>query len=70
MIDYGYSGYKIRTDTILVNTQKESLLLKVRELVLKENDDIIGYSAKGEPFTVSSLNAKLNGQKKITEPAE
>jgi len=50
---------KLELIQYLLNTQKESLLLKVRELVLMESDEVVGFTAKGEPLTVLSLNAKL-----------
>jgi len=50
---------KLELIQYLLNTQKESLLLKVRELVLMESDEIVGFTAKGEPLTVLSLNTKL-----------
>lgn len=43
----------------ILNTKKESFLTKVKELVLQENDEIIGYSGNGEPLTIEALNAKL-----------
>lgn len=49
---------KLELIQYLLNTQKESLLLKVRELVLMESDEVVGFTAKGEPLTVLSLNTK------------
>ena len=50
---------KLELIRYLLNTQKESLLIKVKELVLKESDEVVGYSGKGEPLTLESLNIKL-----------
>lgn len=50
---------KLELIQYLLNTRKESLLQKVKELVLREEDKVIGYTGKGEPLTVESLNAKL-----------
>lgn len=43
----------------LVNTKKESLLLKVKELVLQDKEEILGLTGKGEILTVELLNTKL-----------
>lgn len=51
---------KIELIQYVLNTQKESLLLKIKELVLSENDEVIGSTVKGEPMTIASLNAKLD----------
>ncbi|WP_161554443.1 hypothetical protein [Sinomicrobium soli] len=48
---------KLELIQYLLNTEKESLLLKVKELVLKER--VVGHTGKGEPLTVELLNAKL-----------
>jgi len=50
---------KLELIQYLLNTQKVSLLLKVKELVLKESGETIGYTGKGEPLTLESLDAKI-----------
>lgn len=50
---------KLELIQYLLNTDKESLLLKVKELVLKEDSAVVGYTGKGEPLTVALLKAKL-----------
>lgn len=48
---------KLELIQYLLNTDKESLLQKMKELVLKE-DNTIGNSDKA-PFTIEELNNKL-----------
>ncbi|NLN33568.1 MAG: hypothetical protein GX159_08235 [Flavobacteriaceae bacterium] len=40
------------------------MLLKIRELILQEKEEIIGYSGNGEPLTIEMLNAKLERAEK------
>lgn len=49
---------KLELIQYLLNTKKESLLLKVKELVLQ--DEIIGQTGKDETLTSELLNAKLH----------
>lgn len=49
---------KLELIQYLLNTDKESLLQKMKELVLKE-DNTIGNSDKRVPFTIEELNNKL-----------
>lgn len=50
---------KLELIQYLLNTQKESLLQKVKDLVMQEDDRIIGYTGNGTPLTVGALNSKL-----------
>lgn len=50
---------KLELIQYLLNTEKESLLQKIKELVLKEENKAIGYTSEKEPLTVELLNAKL-----------
>lgn len=50
---------KLELIQYLLNTKKESLLLKVKELVLQDKDEILGFTGKGEVLTAELLNAKL-----------
>ena len=49
---------KLELIQYLLNTDKESLLQKMKELVLKE-DNTISNSDKRVPFTIEELNNKL-----------
>lgn len=40
------------------------MLLKIKELILQEKEEIIGYSGNGEPLTIEILNAKLERAEK------
>ena len=51
---------KLELIQYLLNTKKESLLLKVKELILKEDESIVGYSATGILLTTELLLEKLN----------
>ncbi|MGB6083077.1 hypothetical protein [Moheibacter sp.] len=55
---------KLELIQYLLNTKKESLLLKIKELILQEKEEIIGYSGNGEPLTIEILNAKLERAEK------
>lgn len=55
---------KLELIQYLLNTKKESLLLKIKELILQEKEEIIGYSGNGEPLTLAMLNAKLERAEK------
>lgn len=55
---------KLELIQYLLNTKKESMLLKIRELILQEKEEIIGYSGNGEPLTIEILNAKLERAEK------
>lgn len=55
---------KLELINYLVNTQEMSLLQKIKELILKENNKVIGHTCNGEPLTVDLLNAKLNKAEK------
>jgi|LSQX01.1.fsa_nt_gb alkylated DNA repair dioxygenase AlkB len=55
---------KLELIQYLLNTKKESMLLKIRELILQEKEEIIGYSGNGEPLTIEMLNAKLERAEK------
>jgi predicted patatin/cPLA2 family phospholipase len=50
---------KLELIQYLLSTKKESFLTKVKELVLQENDRIIGSTGNGKPLTAELLNAKL-----------
>lgn len=50
---------KLELIQYLLNTQEESFLLKVKELVIAEEEEIIGYAGDGTPLTVKLLNSKL-----------
>jgi predicted patatin/cPLA2 family phospholipase len=50
---------KLELIQYLLDTKKESFLMKVKDLVSQENDRIIGYTGSGKPLTVELLNAKL-----------
>lgn len=50
---------KLELIQYLLNTKKESMLMKIKELILQEKEEIIGYSGNGEPLTIEILNAKL-----------
>lgn len=50
---------KLELIQFLLNTEKESLLLKLRDLILEENSEIIGSLADGQALTLEMLNAKL-----------
>lgn len=50
---------KLELIQVLLDTEKESLLLKIKELISNENAEIIGYTGKGLPLTKESLNTKL-----------
>lgn len=55
---------KLELIQYLLNTKKESMLLKIKELILQEKEEIIGYSGNGEPLTIEMLNAKLERAEK------
>ena len=55
---------KLELIQYLLNTKKESMLFKIRELILQEKEEIIGYSGNGEPLTIEMLNAKLERAEK------
>jgi len=55
---------KLELIQYLLNTKKESMLLKIKELILQEKEEIIGYSGNGEPLTIEILNAKLERAEK------
>ncbi len=55
---------KLELIQYLLNTRKESLLLKMKELVLQDKEEIIGYTGKGEALTAELLNAKLDRAEK------
>lgn len=52
-------GTKLELIQYLLNTKKESLLVKMKELVLQDKDEVIGQTGKGEILTHELLNAKL-----------
>ena len=55
---------KLELIQYLLNTKKESMLLKIKELILQDKEEIIGYSGNGEPLTIEMLNAKLERAEK------
>lgn len=55
---------KLELIQYLLNTEKESLLQKIKELVLKEENKTVGYTSKEEPLTAELLNAKLERAEK------
>ena len=40
------------------------MLLKIKELILQNKEEVIGYSGNGEPLTIEMLNAKLERAEK------
>lgn len=50
---------KLELIQYLLNTKKESLLLKMKELILQDNNGSVGSTGKGELLTTELLNAKL-----------
>lgn len=55
---------KLELIQYLLNTKKESMLLKIKELILQNKEEVIGYSGNGEPLTLEILNAKLERAEK------
>lgn len=50
---------KLELIQFLLNTRQESLLQKVKELILSESNAVIGHTGNGEPLTIGLLNDKL-----------
>lgn len=57
-------GTKLELIQYLLNTQKESLLLKVKELISNDRQETVGHTGSGESISLEKLYAKLEKAEK------
>ena len=50
---------KLELIQYLLDSKKESFLLKMKELLSQDKNETIGYTANGEILTAEMLNSKL-----------
>lgn len=53
------SATKLELIELLLHTQKDFVLEKVREILENQNEEIVGYSVLGEPLSEDLYNKKL-----------
>lgn len=53
------SATKLELIELLLHTQKDRVLEKVREILENQNEEIVGYSVFGEPLSEDLYNKKL-----------
>ncbi|MBC7845798.1 MAG: hypothetical protein H7Y10_04855 [Flavobacterium sp.] len=53
------SATKLELIELLLHTQKDQVLEKVREILENQNEEIVGYSVLGEPLSEDLYNKKL-----------
>ncbi len=53
------SATKLELIELLLHTQKDRVLEKVREILENQNEEIVGYSVVGEPLNEDLYNKKL-----------
>ncbi len=53
------SATKLELIELLLHTQKDRVLEKVREILENQNEEIVGYSVLGEPLSEDLYNKKL-----------
>ncbi|MBP6758939.1 MAG: hypothetical protein KA133_06765 [Flavobacterium sp.] len=53
------SATKLELIELLLHTQKDHVLEKVREILENQNEEIVGYSVLGEPLSEDLYNKKL-----------